>query len=66
MFEELGEAMKSLSKSQNLITKNRETQFLMWITEMCFRYKKRPEEVVETINKIIKHMKKVDKKERGL
>ena len=66
MFDELSEALKGLNKSQQLITKNNETKFLMWITEMCFWYKKSPECVVGTVNKILKQMKKVDKKERGL
>ena len=35
MFDELSEALKGLNKSQQLIIKNKETQFLMWITEMC-------------------------------
>lgn len=63
MFDELNKALKGLNDSQRLVMKGQEQKFIMWLSEMCLRYKKKPEEVASVVENVMKALQKEKKQE---
>lgn len=62
MFDFVERAIEGMDRSRDTMQKNQEVRFYMWLTEMCLKYNKAPEEIIELTNKCYKHMKKTKRK----
>lgn len=63
MFDKLNEVMDGLQKTQKGVMKTHQLRLLLWISEMCLKYNKKPEEVVDLLSKCasaLKSVKRID------
>jgi len=58
MFEELTRAFQALERSQMLMQKNVGINVALNLTGMCLRHGKRPREVVELFNEVLRELKR--------
>jgi hypothetical protein len=57
MFDKLEKMIDRLDTTSNSITRARQLRNILWIAEMCLKYKKKPKEIIELLKKSTEALK---------